>query len=121
MLTEWNVGLVLNALPSTVTNVLSRIAFTETTLVTKLTASATIATPGSIINLGLLMWTAIMCMACKGFIQRVHGKMFALPPETINSMLDDGKIEDAVATLIKEIELNPAHEAARVMLLILAT
>lgn len=41
----------------------------------------------TIINLGLFTWSAIMCMACKGFIQRVHGKMFDLPPETINSML----------------------------------
>jgi hypothetical protein len=41
----------------------------------------------TLINLGLFMWSAIMCMACKGMIQRVHGKMFGLGPETINTML----------------------------------
>jgi hypothetical protein len=41
----------------------------------------------TIINLGLFIWMAVMCMTCKGFIQRVHGKMFGLSPEIINSML----------------------------------
>lgn len=41
----------------------------------------------TIINLGLLIWSAFMCMACKGFIQRVHGKMFGLSPEAINSVI----------------------------------
>ena len=41
----------------------------------------------TMINFGLFMFSAIMCMLCKGFIQRVHGKMFGLAPETINAFL----------------------------------
>ena len=41
----------------------------------------------TIIHLGLFIWTAVMCMAAKGFIQRVHGKMFGLSPETIKAFL----------------------------------
>ncbi len=41
----------------------------------------------TVVNFGLFLWSAIMCMCCKGFIQRVHGKMFGLAPETINAML----------------------------------
>ena len=41
----------------------------------------------TIINLGLFMWTAIMCVYCKGLIYRVHGKIFGLDEDTINAML----------------------------------
>ena len=41
----------------------------------------------TIINLVIFMWSTIMCVAAKGFIQRVHGKMFGLKPETINAFL----------------------------------
>jgi hypothetical protein len=41
----------------------------------------------TVINLGLFAWTAIMCATCRGFIVRVHGKMFGLSEATINSML----------------------------------
>ena len=41
----------------------------------------------TIINLGLFMGSAIICMACRGFILRIHGKIFGLPPETINVVL----------------------------------
>lgn len=41
----------------------------------------------TIINLGLFIWAAIMCATCKSFIQRVHGKIFDLPPQTINAIL----------------------------------
>lgn len=41
----------------------------------------------TIINLILYTWTAVMCATAKGWIQRVHGKMFGLAPETINAFL----------------------------------
>ena len=41
----------------------------------------------TVVNFGLFMWSAIMCIYCKGFIQRIHGKMFGLAPETINAFL----------------------------------
>jgi hypothetical protein len=41
----------------------------------------------TIINLGLLIWTAIMCLAARNFIYRVHGKMFGLNENTINTMI----------------------------------
>ncbi len=41
----------------------------------------------TVINLILYAWTAIMCATAKGWIQRVHGKMFGLAPETINAFL----------------------------------
>ena len=41
----------------------------------------------TVINFGLFTWSAIMCILCKGFIQRIHGKMFGLAPETINAFL----------------------------------
>ena len=41
----------------------------------------------TLINLGLYIWTAIMCMGAKSWIQRVHGKMFELSPEQINAFL----------------------------------
>ncbi len=41
----------------------------------------------TIINLGIFMWSAVMCMAAKGFIYRVHGKMFGLSQDTVNAML----------------------------------
>ena len=41
----------------------------------------------TVINLILFSWTAIMCIYCKGFIYRVHGKMFGLSQDTVNSMI----------------------------------
>lgn len=41
----------------------------------------------TVINLILYAWSAIMCAAAKGWIQRVHGKMFGLAPEAINAFL----------------------------------
>ena len=41
----------------------------------------------TIVNFGIFTLSAIMCMAAKGFIQRVHGKLFGLAPETINAFL----------------------------------
>ncbi|MEN8254113.1 MAG: DUF6868 family protein [Verrucomicrobiota bacterium] len=40
-----------------------------------------------LINFGIFMISAIMCITLKGFVQRVHGKMFGLAPETINAFL----------------------------------
>ena len=36
----------------------------------------------TLVNLGLYMWTAIMCIVCKGFMTRVAGKMFGVAEET---------------------------------------
>lgn len=41
----------------------------------------------TLINFGIFTLSAIMCMSAKGFIQRVHGKLFGLAPETINAFL----------------------------------
>lgn len=41
----------------------------------------------TVVNLILYTWTAVMCFTAKGWIQRVHGKMFGLAPETINAFL----------------------------------
>lgn len=41
----------------------------------------------TVINLGLFIFSAIMCMAAKGFIQRIHGKLFGLGAESINAFL----------------------------------
>ena len=41
----------------------------------------------TVINFGLFMWSVIMCILAKGFIYRVHGKMFGLSQETVNAML----------------------------------
>lgn len=41
----------------------------------------------TLINFGMFMVSAIMCMTAKGLIQRVHGKIFGLAPETINAFL----------------------------------
>lgn len=41
----------------------------------------------TIINLGLFIWTAVMCIFAKDFIVRVHGKMFGLSPEKIKGTL----------------------------------
>jgi len=41
----------------------------------------------TVIHLGLFIWITVMCIAAKGFIQRVHGKMFGLSAETINAMI----------------------------------
>lgn len=41
----------------------------------------------TIINLGLYMWSAIMCMLLKDLIVRFHGKLFGLSPEAIKASL----------------------------------
>jgi hypothetical protein len=41
----------------------------------------------TLVNLVLYIWTAIMCMTAKGWIQRVHGKLFGLSQESINAFL----------------------------------
>ena len=41
----------------------------------------------TVINLILFAWTAIMCTTARGFIHRVHGKMFGVSPETINACI----------------------------------
>jgi hypothetical protein len=41
----------------------------------------------TVIHLGLFIWTAVMSMCARSFIHRVHGRMFGLSPETINTML----------------------------------
>ena len=41
----------------------------------------------TVINFGLLLFSAVMCVSCKGLIQRVHGKMFSLTPEQINAFI----------------------------------
>lgn len=41
----------------------------------------------TLINLVLYIWTALMCMFAQGLIQRLHGKMFSLTPESINAFL----------------------------------
>ena len=41
----------------------------------------------TLVNLGLFTWTAIMSAFCRGFIHRVHGKMFGLSEETTNKAL----------------------------------
>ncbi len=41
----------------------------------------------TVINLGMLMISAVMCIAHKDFIVRVHGKLFGLPPESIKATL----------------------------------
>jgi hypothetical protein len=41
----------------------------------------------TLINLGLFIWSAVMCLAARNFIHRIHGKMFDLSPDTINRML----------------------------------
>jgi hypothetical protein len=40
-----------------------------------------------IINLVLFAWTAVMCTRFRGLIHRIHGKMFGLNENTINTML----------------------------------
>ena len=40
----------------------------------------------TIINLGLFIWTAVMCLTARNFILRVHGKMFGLNENTTNTM-----------------------------------
>ena len=39
------------------------------------------------INLILYIWSAIMCLAARKYIQRKHGNMFGLSPEAINAFL----------------------------------
>ena len=41
----------------------------------------------TIINLVFFTFTAVLCIFCRGFILRVHGKMFDLNKTTINAML----------------------------------
>ncbi len=41
----------------------------------------------TVVNFGVFMWSAIMCIGCKGFIYRIHGKMFGLSQDTVNTML----------------------------------
>ncbi len=41
----------------------------------------------TVINFGLLLFFGIMSMAAKELIQRVHGRLFGLAPETINAFL----------------------------------
>ena len=41
----------------------------------------------TVLNLGLLVFSAIMCTRAKGLIQRIHGKMFDLKPEAINAFI----------------------------------
>ncbi|WP_372796225.1 DUF6868 family protein [Pontiella sp.] len=41
----------------------------------------------TLINLGLFIWTAIMSAWCRGFIYKVHGRMFGLSEETTNKAL----------------------------------
>lgn len=41
----------------------------------------------TLINLGLFIWTALMCMYARGLIQRMHGKLFGLSDEAINAFL----------------------------------
>ena len=41
----------------------------------------------TLINMGFLVCTAMMCVLCRPFIIRVHGKMFGLTEATINTML----------------------------------
>ena len=41
----------------------------------------------TLIHFGLFIWITVMCIVAKGFIQRVHGKLFGLAPETIKAFL----------------------------------
>lgn len=41
----------------------------------------------TLINLGIFVLAALMCLFASNFIARVHGKMFDLPPETIKATL----------------------------------
>lgn len=36
----------------------------------------------TLINLGFYMWTAIMCVVCKGCMSRIAGKMFGVSEAT---------------------------------------
>ena len=40
-----------------------------------------------VINLALFSCTAVMSIYCRGFINRIHGKMFGLKEDTISAML----------------------------------
>ena len=41
----------------------------------------------TVINLGIFIFSAVMCMLLKDFIVRMHGKLFGLSPEAIKAML----------------------------------
>lgn len=41
----------------------------------------------ALINLVLYIWTAVMCIAARKYIQHKHGKWFGLSPEAINAFL----------------------------------
>ena len=41
----------------------------------------------TLINLGLFIFTALLSVGCRGFIYRVHGRMFGLTEEITNKAL----------------------------------
>lgn len=41
----------------------------------------------TLINFGLMVLSAIMCVACRGVIHQLHGKMFDLTNEQLNVLL----------------------------------
>ncbi len=41
----------------------------------------------TVINLGMLIFSAVMCIVLKDFIVRVHGKLFGLSPDAIKATL----------------------------------
>ena len=41
----------------------------------------------TLINLALFMFTAVMSILGRGFVQRVHGNLFELAPEDVNRAL----------------------------------
>lgn len=41
----------------------------------------------TVLNLGIFIWSAIMCMLLKDFIVRFHGKLFGLSPDAIKATL----------------------------------
>ncbi|VGO23112.1 DUF6868 family protein [Pontiella sulfatireligans] len=41
----------------------------------------------TVINLGLFIFSAVMCMFARGMIQRTHGKLFCLSDEAINAFV----------------------------------
>jgi len=41
----------------------------------------------TVINLGIFIWSAVLCMVMKNFIARFHGRMFGLSPEAIKATL----------------------------------
>ena len=41
----------------------------------------------TLVNLGLFIWMAVMCMTARSLIQRMHGKLFGLSEASINAFL----------------------------------